>query len=277
MKIVFRKIIKSPQAVIGIVIVLAAITMAVFAPLVAPNDPELVNMTSKYAPPSAEYPLGADQLGRCEFSRLVYGARYSLAISLPVLLITAFIGIAVGTFSACADPKIDRVIMVICDIFISFPVLIIAVAVIGILGNGLENIAVAVIVSMWAWFTRVIRSYAAVEMAKDYILAARISGCGTFRLIIRHLIPNIMPQFFVFFSTGVASSILMVSSFSFLGLGLPAGVAEWGAMLNEARASLYSHPELLIYPGIFILITAAGFNLFGEALRDILLPEEEKL
>ena len=108
-------------------------------------------------------------------------------------------------------------------------------------------------------------------------MAAKISGCGTLKLILRHLIPNILPQYFVYLSTGIASSILMVSSFAFLGLGLPAGVSEWGAMLSEARSGLYSHPEMLIYPGICILLTAAGFNLFGEALRDMLVPEEEDL
>lgn len=272
-----KKILKNPQALLGLVLIAAVLAVALMAPVLAPHDPELVDMTKKYLPPNAEYPLGADQLGRCELSRLLYGARYSLAISLPILCILAVIGLALGTLSACAGEKLDRVLTMICDTFVSFPSLIIAVAVIGVLGNGLQNIAVAVIVSMWAWFTRMVRSYAMVEMGKDYILAARISGCSTSKLIVKHLIPNILPQFCVYLSTGVASSILMVSSFAFLGLGLPAGVADWGAMLNDARANLYSHPEFLIYPGVFILITAAGFNLFGEALRDVLLAEEESL
>ena len=126
---------------------------------------------------------------------------------------------------------------------------------------------------MWAWFARTVRSYAAAEMGKEYITAARISGCGTAGLIFRHLIPNILPQCIVYVSTGVASAIIMISSFSFLGLGLPEGTAEWGAMMNEARTGLYSHPEMLVYPGICILITAGGFNLFGEALRDALTSE----
>lgn len=272
-----KKMLKNPQALIGLTLITAMLFIALFAPMFAPHDPELVDTTKKFLSPSAEYPLGADQLGRCELSRLLYGARYSLAISLPILCVLAVIGLTLGTLSACAGEKLDRVLTMLCDTFISFPSLIIAVAVIGVLGNGLQNIIIAVIVSMWAWFTRMVRSYAMVEMGKDYILAARISGCRTLKLIVKHLIPNILPQFFVYLSTGVASSILMVSSFAFLGLGLPAGVAEWGAMLNDARSNLYSHPEFLIYPGLFILITAAGFNLFGEALRDMLLPEEEDL
>lgn len=247
------------------------------APAFSPHDPELVNLSQKYAQPDAEYPLGTDQLGRCTLSRLLYGARYSIGISLPVLLILSVIGLIVGTFSACAGKKADHFITILCDVFIAFPSLIIAIAVIGVLGNGLQNIAVSVVIATWAWFVRVVRSYSVQEMGKDYILAARISGCNTGKLVFRHLIPNILPQFLVYVSTGVASSIIMVSSFAFLGLGLPSGTPEWGAMLNDARTALYSHPELLIYPGLCIFVTAAGFNLFGEALRDILTPEEDSL
>lgn len=272
-----KRIMKNPQAVIGLLLIVLVTGAAVFAPVLAPNDPELVDVTKKYLEACPAYPLGTDQLGRCELSRLLYGARYSLGISLPILLALAAIGLVLGTVSACAGERTDRVLTIICDTFISFPALVIAVAVIGVLGNGAENIVIAIIISMWAWFTRMVRAYAVVEMGKDYILSARICGCGTGKMIIKHLLPNIMPQFLVYLSTGVASSVLMVSSFAFLGLGLPAGVAEWGVMLNEARSCLYSHPQLLIYPGLCILATAAGFNLFGEALRDILVPEEDKL
>ena len=148
--------------------------------------------------------------------------------------------------------------------------MVIAIAIIGILGAGVRSIILAIVIAMWAWFARMVRSYAVLEMGKDYILAARLAGCGTFKLIFLHLIPNILPQFLVYLSTGVASSIIMVSGFAFLGLGLPPEMAEWGAMLSAARGMMYSHPEMLIYPGACILIAAAGFNLFGEALRDLL-------
>ena len=248
-----HKLLKRPQAIIGLCLIAIVIVIAIAAPAFSPHDPELVNLSQKYAQPDAEYPLGTDQLGRCTLSRLLYGARYSIGISLPVLLILSVIGLIVGTFSAFA------------------------IAVIGVLGNGLQNIAVSVVIATWAWFVRIVRSYSVQEMGKDYILAARISGCNTGKLVFRHLIPNILPQFLVYVSTGVASSIIMVSSFAFLGLGLPSGTPEWGAMLNDARTALYSHPELLIYPGLCIFVTAAGFNLFGEALRDILTPEEDSL
>ncbi|MCR4725262.1 MAG: ABC transporter permease [Clostridia bacterium] len=264
----FRSILKDPQVAVGLLLILAVLAAAFFCPVLAPHDPEETNLTMKYAEPCGEYPLGTDELGRCELSRLLYGARYSMSISLPVLLILAFLGLFLGTLSACGGEKTDRILTFLCDVFISFPQLVIAIAVIGILGSGVKSLAVAIVAAMWAWFARMVRSYAVIEMGKDYVLAARLAGCGTFRLITQHLIPNILPQFLVYLSTGVASSIVMVSGFAFLGLGLPSGTAEWGAMLNSARTAMYSHPEMLVYPGLCILTASAGFNLFGEALRD---------
>ena len=269
-----KKILKNPQAVAGLLLIFIIVFAALAAPLIAPHSPDAVNPADKFLPASAQYPLGTDQLGRCEFSRLLYGARYSLGMALPIVLGLSAAGLLIGSLSVCVGDKLNKIITYLTDVFMSFPSLIIAIAVISILGNGTQNIAVAVIISMWAWFARMVRSYCQIEMGKDYILAAKISGCGKFKLIFRHLLPNIMPQFMVYISTSVASAILTVSSFSFLGLGLPLGTAEWGAMLNEARSCLYSHSELLIYPGICILITTAGFNLFGEALRDILSRED---
>ncbi len=251
-------------------LILAVLAAALFAPQLAPHDPEAADLTKKFLPSCAEYPLGADELGRCELSRLLYGARYSLGISLPVLLILALLGLVLGTLSACGGEKLDHVMTFVCDVFISFPQLVIAIAVIGILGTGVRSVIFAIVAAMWAWFARMVRSYAVLEMGKDYILAAKLAGCGTGKLIFHHLIPNILPQFLVYLSTGVASSIVMVSGFAFLGLGLPSETAEWGAMLSRARGMMYSHPEMLVYPGLCIVIAAAGFNLFGEALRDLL-------
>ena len=266
-----------PQALFGLALILLVLCVALSAPVLAPNDPELIDMTCKYLPPSDNYPLGTDQLGRCVLSRLLYGARYSVAISIPTLLLLSVIGLLVGTLGVCAGRRVDAVLNIICDVFIAFPALIIVIAVIGVLGKGIEKIALSVLIATWAWFVRVVRSYALTEMSRDYILAARISGCGTTKIVFQHLLPNIIPQFLVYVSTSVASAIIMVSSFAFLGLGLPAGTPEWGAMLNDAQTGLYSHPELLLYPGLCIFLTSAGFNLFGEALRDHLTPEETSL
>ncbi len=266
----FRKLLKNPQAVIGFVLIVLVILVAVLAPVFAPHDPNETNLLLRFNGPSAEYPLGNDEVGRCELSRLLYGTRYSISISLPVLALLAFFGLFIGNISACAGEKVDHVITFICDVFISFPQIVIAIAVIGIVGSGISGVITAIFMAMWAWFVRVVRSYAVTEMGKDYILAARLSGCGTIKLVFRHLIPNVVPQFLVYISTGIAGSIVMVSGFAFIGLGLPVEIPEWGAMLSSARNTIFTHPELLVYPGICIMLTSAAFNLFGEALRDVL-------
>ena len=224
-----RKIWRNPQAVIGLGLIVLICAVAILAPLLAPHAPDEVNPLMKYQAPSADYPLGTDQLGRCELSRLLYGARASLGLALPILILLGGIGLILGMMTACIGGWFDRVVTGISQVFIAFPTLIIAVAIIGVLGNGLQNIIWAVVISMWARFMQLIRTYAKTELGRDYIVAARVSGCGMWQLIVHHLIPNILPQFLVYFSTGVASAILTVSSFSFLGLGLPSGTAEWGA------------------------------------------------
>lgn len=271
------KILKNPQAVIGLVIITAVMLAAIFSPLLAPNDPNEVDVMLKFGKASVQYPLGNDALGRCVLSRLLYGAGYSMGVSLPILGILSLVGLFLGTLSVCCGKTVNTVLDFICDTFISLPQLVVGIAIIGMLGDGFANIIIAIIVGMWAWFTRMVRAYAQVEMGKDYILAARISGCGNARLVFCHLIPNILPQFVVFIATSIATTILMISTFAFLGLGLPAGTSEWGAMLKDASSCIYNHPEMLVYPGVCILVTAAGFNLFGEALRDILMSGEDSL
>jgi peptide/nickel transport system permease protein len=269
-----KAFIKNKQALIGLALILFVSAIAVFAPLIAPNDPNKIDALNKFLSANGEYPLGTDQLGRCVLSRLIFGARYSLGIAVPTLLALGTVGLVLGTAAAYIGGRLERGFLIVCDIFMAFPPLIIVSSLVGAMGQGVEIILTAVIFSMWVWYAKVIRTYAGIEKAKDYILASKIAGCSGLRIVLHHIIPNILPQYIVILSTGVAALILMVSSFSFLGLGFEAGTPEWGAMLNQARSSFYSHPRLVIYPGICILLTAAGFNLFGEALRDVISPEE---
>ena len=164
-----KKIFSRPQAVIGIILIAAVVICAVFAPAIVPNPPDEIDPSLKYHEADESYPLGTDQLGRCELSRLIYGARYAIGMSIPMLLILGILGLIIGTFSVCAGEKMDRIITFICDVFISFPSLITAIAVISVLGNGIQNIAVAVVISMWAWFARTVRSYATTEMGKSIL------------------------------------------------------------------------------------------------------------
>lgn len=269
-----KKTLHSKQALIGLFMILFIAAIAVFAPLIAPNDPNKIDVLKKFLPASADYPLGTDQLGRCVLSRLLTGARYSLEIAVPTLLAIGMVGITLGTAAAYIGGRLERIFLVICDIFMAFPPLIMVLSLVGALGQGVNNILIAVFFSMWVWFAKVVRTYAGIEKGKDYVTASKIAGCSDVRIIMHHIIPNILPQCIVYLSTGIASLILMVSSFSFLGLGFEAGTAEWGAMLSEARSNFYSHPALVVYPGLCILFATVGFNLFGEALRDIISPEE---
>lgn len=273
---VLERLCRNPQAVIGFAMIALFLLVAAFAPLLAPNNPYEQNLLHKYGGPDSRYPLGTDQLGRCVLSRLIYGARYSLGISLPVVTLLGAIGIVAGCFSACAPRAIQTALRYVCDVLIAFPAVVLAAAFTGVAGNGIATLVVSVVVSMWAWFVRMAGAYARVEMGKGYALASQIAGCGTPGLVFKHIMPNILPQYLVYLSTGVASMIIMVSGFAFLGLGFTAGTPEWGAMLNEARKSLYAHPELLMYPGLCIAATAAAFNLFGEALRDALEQGEAR-
>ena len=195
-----RKIWRNPQAVIGLGLIVLICAVAILAPLLAPHASDEVNPLMKYQAPSADYPLGTDQLGRCELSRLLYGARASLGLALPILILLGGIGLILGMMTACIGGWFDRVVTGISQVFIAFPTLIIAVAIIGVLGNGLQNIIWAVVISMWARFMQLIRTYAKTELGRDYIVAARVSGCGMWQLIVHHLIPNILPQFLVYFS-----------------------------------------------------------------------------
>lgn len=279
-----RKIWRNPQAVIGLGLIVLICAVAILAPLLAPHAPDEMNPLMKYQAPSADYPLGTDQLGRCELSRLLYGARASLGLALPILILLGGIGLILGMMTACIGGWFDRVVTGISQVFIAFPTLIIAVAIIGVLGNGLQNIIWAVVISMWARFMQLIRTYAKTELGRDYIVAARVSGCGMWQLIVHHLIPNILPQFLVYFSTGVASAILTVSSFSFLGLGLPSGTAEWGAMLEEAGAVILlgqsGSGKTMTCRAILGLLNSSAFQVNGEIFFDnrslLQLKEKER-
>ncbi|WP_127485794.1 ABC transporter permease [Paenibacillus ehimensis] len=269
-----KETLRNKQALTGLILIAFVSIIAVLAPIIAPNDPNKIDLYNRFQAANAQYPLGTDQLGRCVLSRLLMGASYSIGIAVPIILVLGTVGMTVGAAAAYASRRLEQVFLIICDMFMAFPPLVLVLSLIGSLGQGMVSIFAAIFVSMWAWFTKVVWTYARMEKGKDYILASHIAGCSGSRIVFCHIIPNILPQMVVYVSTGAASFILMISGFSFLGLGFAAGTPEWGAMLSEARSHFYSHPTLVVYPGLCILLAAAGFNLFGEALRDILSPEE---
>lgn len=270
----FKKVCNNPQAIIGLVIISFVVLCGAFAPILSPNNPNTVDITKKFLDSSTEYPLGTDQLGRCVLSRVLYGARNSLAISIPIMLILGIVGTILGTLSAWIGGLFDKCLTIVCNIFMAFPPLVVVLALMGTLGESALNLIISIVLSMWVWFVKVIRSYVLIEKEKEYVMAAKISGSTARKMIFSHILPNCFPMIAVYFSTSIASIILMLSGYSFLGLGLPDTMPEWGAMLTSAKQYVYSKPSLIFIPGACILLTATGFNLFGEALRDLLSPEE---
>ncbi|WP_295155553.1 ABC transporter permease [uncultured Ruminococcus sp.] len=268
------KILRKPQAVIGLLMMLAVMIAVIYAPHLAPNDPNKVNIMIKFAEPSQQYPLGTDDMGRCIASRLIYGARISMSIALPTIAAIAVISVLLATVCAYIGGIVDKMFVIISNIFMALPPFLVAMTLVGIFESKALSIVVSIVIAMWVWNAQVVRTYVLREKSKPYIITCRMSGCSEIRIIMKHIIPNIFPHLLVLYSTGLSGVIIMISSYAFLGMGLETGTAEWGAMLVNANKLIFSHPELILYPGLCILFAAAGFNLFGEALRDICDPRE---
>ncbi|NGZ77097.1 staphylopine uptake ABC transporter permease subunit CntC [Saccharibacillus alkalitolerans] len=260
-------------AVLSLIVIGSVLTAGIFAPFVAPHDPQQVNMGLRYAGMSSAYWLGNDHLGRCILSRLIYGIRPSVLWVLVALLASVGVGALLGLAAGYFREKIDAVIMRICDVFLSFPGYVMTLAVVGILGPGLENILIAFIATKWAWFARVIRTSVMQYAEKDYIKFARASGIGHVRIIRTHIVPAAFADIAVVSSSSVCSMILQISGLSFLGLGIQAPNPEWGMMLNEAREVMFSKPQLMLAPGIAIVAVVSAFNFLSDALQVALDPK----
>ena len=270
---ILKNIRKDKLAFISLIVIMITIIVGIFAPEFAPHDPNEVKMSLRYASPSWGYLLGNDHLGRCILSRIIYGIRPSVLWVLVVLFISVLIGAILGFMAGYLRGKVDAVIMRICDIMLSFPGYVIALAVIGILGVGLENILIAFALIKWAWFARIIRTSVMQYSELNYIKFAKASGLSEINIICRHIIPVTFSDIAVISSGSMGSMILQISGFSFLGLGIQAPHAEWGMMLNEAREVMFTRPELMVAPGLAIVIIVSVFNFFSDALQVALDPK----
>ncbi|MEN1939359.1 nickel/cobalt ABC transporter permease [Paenibacillus sp. 102] len=260
-------------AIISLVVIVVTIVAGIFAPLLAPHDPEEVNMGLRYATPSWEYLFGNDQLGRCVLSRLIYGIRPSILWVLVALLIIVLIGTILGLIAGYFRGRVDAFIMRFCDIMLSFPGYVMALAVVGILGVGFKNILIAFILIKWAWFARVIRTSVMQYSELNYVKFSKASGISDIQIICKHIVPVALPDIAVISSSSIGSMILQISGFSFLGLGVQAPNAEWGMMLNEARKIMFSKPELMLAPGLAIITLVSAFNFLSDALQIALDPK----
>lgn len=267
-----RELVRDRLALTGLVIVLGMFALALAAPVLAPYDPVDQDVANRYAPMSLEHPFGTDNLGRDELSRLLYGARISLFTSLAIGVGILLIGIVVGTLSGLAGGFLDGFLMRVVDVLLAFPSLLLALAVTGMLGPGLLNLAVAMTLVWWADYARLMRGLVLGARERPFVESARAIGLPGWRVAIRHVLPNVISPVIVLGTLQTGRLLLALAALSFLGLGVGPPTAEWGAMLNEGKDYLARAPELMVYPGIAITLTALGFNLLGDGLRDVLDP-----
>ena len=273
-----RLVRKSPLACAGAMIVGLVIVAALGAPLLATTDPIDQDLTVALKPPlwhadgSAQHPLGTDHLGRDVYSRLVYGARISLAISVLAALLGAAVGVAAGLVAGYAGGRADLVLMRIVDLNLAFPLILLALAVVALLGANLKNLVLVMAITTWMIYARVVRGMTLALRDRELIQAIRALGAGDARIVVRHILPNVLPAVMVIWTLEVARVILMESALSFLGLGVPPPTPTWGRMLAEGRDYLTAAGWISVFPGLAIMVTVLGINFLGDGLRDLLDP-----
>ncbi|MEK5237550.1 nickel/cobalt ABC transporter permease [Paenibacillus sp. FSL L8-0470] len=273
---VFHKMWSDKLAALSLTVTALVAIIGICAPWFAPYSPEQVRMELRYASPSWQYLLGNDHLGRCVLSRLIYGIRPSVLWVFVALAVSAIFGGLLGFLAGYFRGKTDNIIMRICDIMLSFPGYVMSLAVVGILGPGIQNILIAFVIMKWAWFARVIRTSVMQYADADYVRFAKALGMGNFAIIMKQVLPVALPDIAVISSSAFGTMILQISGLSFLGLGIQAPHAEWGMMLNEARGVMFSRPELMLAPGLAIVIVVSAVNFCSDALQAALDPKLQR-
>jgi len=257
------------------ILALVIIGIAVFAPYIAPKDPLDAVMSDSLQSPSSTYTWGTDKLGRDVLSRVIYGTRSSLSMTFALVVTIFVIGTALGILAGYFGGAVDAVIMRIADMMMSFPGLVLAIAIAGLLGPNMVNAVIAISAVSWPKYARLARSFVLQINSNLYVEAATVAGTRTGGMVFRYIIPNMITGMIVTATTDIGSMMLELAGLSFLGFGAQAPTPEWGLMLNEGRTYLSSAPWLMIYPGIAIVIVVIVFNLFGDSFRDILDPRQE--
>jgi peptide/nickel transport system permease protein len=268
---------------IGLVIITLFFIVAIFAPLIAPYDPRVQNPARGSQPleerlkPSRDHPLGLDDLGRDVMSRIVYGARISMRVGVTVVLISSLIGVIIGAVSGYYGGWVDRFFSgFLFNVFLAFPSILLAIAMVAFLGPSLNNLILALSVIGWVGYARLMRGQVLKVREYDFVTAARALGAGDVRILLRHILPNAIQPLIVQASLGMAGAVLSEASLSFLGLGVPPPAPSWGSMLNDARNYLRVAPHLLIFPGLAVMLTVMAFNFVGDGLREWLDPKQKR-
>ncbi|HEY2120033.1 MAG TPA: ABC transporter permease [Candidatus Acidoferrum sp.] len=264
---------RSVLAQIGFTIAFVLIFLAIFAPWIAPADPAAQNLAVRLQPPSQSHWMGTDELGRDILSRTIYGARISLLVSICVVLGCGSIGLTIGMLAGYFGGAFDRVVnLLLINAFLSFPGILLAIAFAAFFGPGIGKVILALIITGWAGYARLARAQVLKAKELEFVLAARSLGATSPRILVRHLLPNILQPVLIQATIGMAGAILAEATLSFLGLGVLAPLPSWGAMLNDARNHLFDSPHMVIFPALAVILAVLAFNLLGDAWRDWLDP-----
>ncbi|RLF05512.1 MAG: D,D-dipeptide ABC transporter permease [Thermoprotei archaeon] len=266
--LVARLVLSSPTGLTGAVIVAGLLILALIGPALAPYDPYRQDMSERLMPPSWEHPFGTDQLGRDILSRVLYGCRISLSIAFLVVAISATIGLLLGLISGYFGGLVDEALMRVTDLFFAFPRLILAMAVAAALGPSIVNTMLAIATVSWPVYARLVRACVLQVRSETYIEAARAIGAGHARILFKHVLPMVVHVVLVQATLDLGSVILLAAGLSFIGLGAPPPTPEWGLMVSEGRLYIRSQWWVSTFPGLAIMISALGFNMLGDALRD---------
>ena len=271
----FRHVRRNPLTAVGLSLVFLLLLVALFAAWIAPypNDVEETHIKERFHSPSLNHLFGTDELGRDVFSRVIYGSRISLQIGVVAIGLALLIGMPLGVLAGYFGGAVDEVIMRVTDIFLSFPSLLLAMVISAILGPNLRNAMIAIAISWWPWYTRLLRSEAISIRERDYVEAARAVGDSQVRILFRHVLPNSLGPVIVQASMDFGGVILTSAALSFLGLGAQSPIPEWGLMTSTGRTFFLTHWWIVTFPGIAIFIAVLSFNLVGDGLREIMDPK----
>jgi peptide/nickel transport system permease protein len=268
----FKRLIHTPLAVFGAVILLVVVIMALFGPQIAPYDPNGMNFAERFVPPGPGHPLGTDDFGRDTLSRIIYGARVSLEVGIIAVTLAGTVGSILGLIAGYSNRYIDEIIMRAMDVLYAFPAILLAIAILAALGKGIGNAMIAIGVVYMPIFARITRAAVLTVRNEDFILAARAMGASHLRIVFVHILPNVLSPIIVETTLSLAFAILAEAALSFFGLGTQPPDPSWGRMLSEGRNFFRQSGYMALFPGLAIMLTVMGFNFLGDGLRDALDP-----
>jgi peptide/nickel transport system permease protein len=264
---------KQPLAAVGVALLLVFVVCAVFAPWLAPQDPAQLDLTGRLMGPSTAHWFGTDELGRDILSRTLFGARISLIVAVSVVGLSLAVGLVAGGLAGFYGGWTDTVVNIyVTNAFMALPGILLAIAFVAFMGPGLGNVILALAISGWVGYARLVRAQVMAVKEKEFVEAARALGASDLRVMGRHILPNILQPLIVQAAIGMAGAVLAEATLSFLGLGVPPPTASWGSMLNDARSHLFDSPHLVFFPAMAVMLCVLSFNFLGDALRDWMDP-----